>query len=165
MWPGIQSSLYICSTWVITKYWHMQLREKLSQMWCFYVHSGASYTSRAGQLVKLKVMAVVFLLSALIESIKQHCACTYVSGGCQMMLLRQFKCKNKAKHICGGGPCSIKLPLCLPFSIKSPNPPHEWRGFAAHTSEEKQPKYQRGGIALFISPSLFLFSPLSPRFY
>lgn len=122
-----------------------------------------------GQLVKVKVLAVVFCTSTLIESIKQHCACTYISGGCQMTLLRQFKCKNKAKLICGGGPRSIKLPLCLPPSIKSSNPLHEWRGFAAHTSEEKQPKIPERGkkkrLLCSFPPSLFLFSPLSPRFY
>lgn len=83
-----------------------------------------------------------------------------------MTLLQQFKCKNKAKLICGGGPRSIKLPFCLPSSIKSSNPLHEWRGFAAHTSEEKQPKIPEWGkknIALFISPLPLSLFPTLPK--
>lgn len=41
----IRSAHNICNTLVITLYWHMQLRETLSQMQQFYVNGGASYTS------------------------------------------------------------------------------------------------------------------------
>lgn len=57
-------------------------------------------------------------------------------------------------------------PLCLPSSIKSSNPLHEWRGFGAHTSEEKQPKIPERGkkkIALFISPLPLSLFPTLPK--
>lgn len=83
---------------------------------------GLPITLLTGQLVKLKVMAIVFLVPTLIESIKRHCAWTYISGGCQMTLLLQFKRKNKAKLIWGGGPRSIKLPSLFAFLYQKLEP-------------------------------------------
>lgn len=101
-------------------------------------------TLPTGQLVKLKVMAVVFFIPTPVESIRQHCAWMYISGGCEMRPLRQFKRKNKAKLIWGSGRRSIKLPPLFAFLYQKLEPSawmerilctHIWRKAAKHTRE------------------------------
>lgn len=131
----------MCNTLVFTLYCYF---EKSSHRCKGFMWRVVQITFLTAQLVKLKVMAVVFFISSRIESIKQHCGCPYISGGCQMTLLRQFKRKNKAKLIWGSGPRSIKLPPLFAFLYQKLEPSawmkrirctHIWRKAAKNTRE------------------------------
>lgn len=153
----------MCNTLVFTLYCYFEKSSRRCKVFMWRVVQIPFLTA---QLVKLEVMAVVFFISSRIESIKQHCGCPYISGGCQMTLLRQFQRKNKAKLIWGSGPRSIKLPPLFAFLYQKLEPSawmkrirctHIWRKAAKNTREGEKK------IALFISPSLSFSFPHSPQ--